>query len=127
MTAPLDRGALAERIITRSMARSQEVVGSDPFFDGDEMWMSGGTRGQARAYYAIETGVPFTRVRVVSQWLRVDEGPIVDLAHDLAAEGAHPDTIAYTFEGDGWLTTGCPRGIPGAFRCWHCIPSSLPG
>lgn len=112
--------ALAARIRARSLAESRTIVGGDPVFDGSEMWMSGGTRGQARAYYAAEFGIPFTAVRVVQYWMRVDEGAIADLAQDLADENADPDTIAYTYDEEGWLTTGCSSKAPGAFCSWYC-------
>lgn len=92
--------------------------------DGDGvMWLTSGSRGLARAWYANEFGVPFTRVRATREWLAPNLDYIHDMAYDLAAED--PDNlpeepVAYTWDGEAFLWSHAPKDAPGAKAFWRC-------
>jgi hypothetical protein len=84
-----------------------------------------GSRSQAMAFFAGELGCRFIDVRATRAWMTIDLDAIADRAHDLANDieqgyDVEEDTIAYTWEGEGWMWRHAKRGEPGAVGFWLC-------
>lgn len=91
--------------------------------DGDgTMWFVDGlSRGEARAYYAAEMGFDFTKVAVHREYMKVNRQAIREVAYDLARDAEYESpTIAYSWEGEGWLWSICKKGDADAVALWRC-------
>ncbi len=114
-----------QRIYERSKDEALASGFSDLIEDGDgTMWLPG-TRGSARAFYAGEQDVPFTKVRVRREYMRINLQAIWDAAYDLASDAERgytvdPDEIAYTYDGEGWMWEECAKDDPRALGLWRC-------
>ncbi len=86
------------------------------------MWIAGGSRGQAKQYYAAEEGCDFTEVRCRRVWMAVDLFAIADAADWMARDPeVDADTaLAYTWDGQGWLWQACDRDHRNAIELWEC-------
>lgn len=114
----------AIQIAERSIAEALAFTGAPDWLSDEDavMWLPHEKRGNAAAYYATEYDVPFTKVQVRREYMRIDLDAIRDLAADMACDDGYEDDdspVAHTWE-DGFRWQVCKRGDERAVAFWRC-------